>query len=118
MNVLIVENDQSLGRLWAEHIVRLGLNAEFVQTQAAAVTAMQDDKFDVLILNLNLKEGSALAVADYASFKLPKAKAIFVTSNSFFSDGSIFSFMSNACALVPRRTPPDDLAALADYHSR
>ncbi len=118
MNVLIVENDAGLGGLWADHIRRVGLSADVVQSQLQAVEAMQSDTFDVLIVNLNLTAGSALAVADYANYRLPDTKVIFVTSNSFFSDGSIFSFISNACALVPKGTPPGDLAALADYHSR
>jgi len=59
-----------------------------------------------------------MAVADYASYRQPEIKVIFVTSDSFFSDGSIFSYMANACAMVPTRTPPEDLAALVEHHGR
>jgi len=46
--------------------------------------------FDVIVLDLALEEGSALAVADFASYRHPDARVIFVTNASFFSDGSIF----------------------------
>ncbi|MFY0692678.1 MAG: response regulator [Paracoccaceae bacterium] len=118
MNVLIVENDHGLGAVWADHIGRLGAEAELVDTQVQAVAALREDRFDVVILNLNLMSGSAMAVADYASYRWPETKVIFVTGKSFFSDGSIFRFVANACALVPRATPPSDLAALVDYHGR
>ncbi|EPX77261.1 hypothetical protein thalar_02983 [Litoreibacter arenae DSM 19593] len=43
---------------------------------------------------------------------------VFVTSSSFFSDGSIFRYMPNACAMVPSSTLPADLAAVVEYHAR
>jgi hypothetical protein len=39
-----------------------------------------------------------------------------VTNTSFFSDGSIFAFASNACAFVRRGTPPEDLAAMVEHY--
>ena len=35
--------------------------------------------------------GVAMAVADFASYRRPEARVIFVTNTSFFSDGSIFA---------------------------
>lgn len=118
MNVLIVENQAALGAIWCEHISRMGAAATLRSTQDLAIEALRSVKFDVLILNLNLVDGGAMAVADYASYRRPEIKVIFVTSDSFFSDGSIFSYMANVCAMVPKRTSPEDLAALVDYHGR
>jgi DNA-binding response OmpR family regulator len=118
MNVLIVENDARLGEVWCDHIGRFGVCPSLVTNQSDAVEELREQSFDVLILNLNLHFGSAMAVADYASYRRPDMKVIFVSSDSFFSDGSIFNYMSNACAMVPRAMPPEDLAALVDYHAR
>ena len=79
-------------------------------------TALRIWDADVLILNILLAEGSALAVADYASYRLPEAQIIFVTNTSFFSDGPIFSFAPNACAFVQTATPPEDLAAMVEHY--
>jgi len=38
-----------------------------------------------------------------------------VTSTSFFADGSIFQHIPNACAFLQAGTPPEDLAAMAEY---
>ena len=118
MRVLIVENDPYLGRIWCSHIQRLGALVDVVTTQDDAVAHLQLGAFDVLVLDLDLRDGSAMAVADYASYRHPGCKVIFVTSSSFFSDGSIFKYMSNACALIPSAAPPEDMAALVEHHAR
>jgi len=63
-----------------------------------------------------LENGSALAVADYANYRQPDARVIFVTNTSFFSDGSIFAHSANARAFVPSGTPPEDLAAMVEHY--
>ena len=71
-----------------------------------------------MILDLVLDEGSALAVSDFASYRQPLARVIFVTNTSFFSDGSIFRHCVNACAYMPSATPPEDLAAMVEHYAR
>jgi CheY-like chemotaxis protein len=70
----------------------------------------------IIILDLVLAEGSALAVADYANYRCPGTQVIFVTNTNFFSDGSIFSHAANARAFVQRATPPEDLAAMVAHY--
>ncbi len=118
MRVLIVENDPKLGQIWCSHIERLGALVDVATSQSEAVEAIQDFRFEIMVVNLDLSRGSAMAVADYASYRHPDCKVIFVTSSSFFSDGSIFSYMSNACALMPAAVPPEDIAALVAHHAR
>ena len=62
-------------------------------------------------------QGSALAVADFASYRRPDARVLFVTNTSFFSDGSILSHSPNACAYVQSETPPEDLAAMVEHYA-
>lgn len=118
MNVLIVEKNPELGRLWRDHIRRMGASAQLASHQSGALEALREQDFDLLVLNLNLQNNESFALADYASYRRPNMKIIFVTSDGFFSDGSIFSYMSNACAMVPQSMPPEDMAALVDYHGR
>ena len=117
MRVLIVENDPQLGQIWRSHIQRLGALVDVATSQSEAVEAIQD-AYGIMVVNLDLSRGSAMAVADYASYRNPACKVIFVTSSSFFSDGSIFHYMSNACALMPAAVPPEDIAALVAHHAR
>lgn len=118
MNVLIVESMVSLGKVWADHVHRLGSTVTLSSNETDAIENLRNRSFDVIVLNLGLAGGGAEAIADYASYRRPEAKVVFVTSDSFFSDGSIFKYMPNACAMVPEGTAPSDLAALVEYHGR
>jgi len=116
MRVLIVENDPELCALWARHISRLGATVLITNSQGDAVEALQRFDVQLILLNLILKDGSATAIADFASYRRPDANVLFVTNTTFFSDGSIFQHIPNACALVQQGTPPEDLAMMVEYY--
>lgn len=115
MRVLIVEPSPDLGRLWSRHLERLGVSVLLSETQETAIECLRDQDVNIIILNLMLAEGSAFAVADFASYRQPEAKVIFVTNTTFFSDGSIFQHIPNACAFLESGTPPEDLAAMVEH---
>ena len=116
MKVLIVEENADLGRVWGRHLERLGYSVDLVCGQSDAIDTLRVVDVDIIVLNLVLKNGSALAIADFLSYRLPCAKIIFVTSSSFFSDGSIFQHVPNACAMMPSQVSPEDLGALVEHY--
>jgi DNA-binding NtrC family response regulator len=116
VRVLIVESEPNLGRLWQRHLLRSCEVVRLASGQTEAVRQIDAGKFDVIVLDLVLEEGSAFAVADYASYRTPDTKVIFVTNTTFFSDGSIFQHIPNACAFLPTGTRPDDLAAMVEHY--
>jgi len=118
MHVLIVESNASLGLIWARHLERRGCDVVLSCGQRVAIETLQDDgiTIDIIILDLILQDGSAFAVADFASYRQPNAKIIFVTDTSFFSDGSIFQHIPNACVMMPSEVTPDDLTALVEHY--
>ncbi len=116
MRVLIVESDTNLGWLWKRHLERFSATVTLVDSQEAAVAHLEADSVEIIVLDLVLAEGSAIAVADYAAFRQPEAKIVFVTNTTFFSDGSIFQHIPNACAFLPSATPPEDLAAVVEHY--
>lgn len=116
MNVLIVESQPELGQLWQRHLQRQGAYVDLTDCQEAAISALHGADYDIIVLDLVLERGSALAVADFASYRMPNARIIFVTNTSFFSDGSIFAHSSNACAFLQSSTPPEDLAAMVEHY--
>ncbi|MCG6902712.1 MAG: response regulator [Rhodobacter sp.] len=116
MRVLIVESNPELAKLWAGYLERHGAEVLSVACEADAIDTIRDTKVDILVLDLVLDHGSAFAVADFASYSQPLARVIFVTNTSFFSDGSIFRHIPNACAFLPSATAPEDLAAVIDYY--
>lgn len=118
MDVLIVETNADLAAVWARSLERSGATIHVAESEDAAVRAMASDPFNIIVLNLNLQKGSAIAVADFAGFRHPDAKVVFVTSSTFFSDGSIFNHCANACAYLKDNTPPEDLAAIVEHYGR
>ena len=118
MTILIVENDPGLATCWESHLSREGAVVRRAGDADAACALISSEPIRVLVVDLDLPGGGALAVADYASFRQPEARVIFVTANRFFSDGSIFGLSSNAAGYLGTDTPPEDLAALVDHHNR
>lgn len=118
MKVLIVESQAHLGMLWKSCLERQGMDTCLVADQESAFEALRKNAFDVIILDLVLADGQALSIADYASYRRPEARVIFVTNTSFFSDGSIFQMTTNACAFLQSETPPEDLAAMVEHYAR
>lgn len=116
MQVLIVESATALAEIWARHLTRAGFEVTTVSGQGAAITALCHHEISLVIMNLDLPGESSLAVADFASYRRPDARVIFVTASTFFSDGSIFQHVSNACACVSSATQPDDLAAMVSHY--
>ncbi|WP_296762677.1 response regulator [Sediminimonas sp.] len=115
MKVLIVESETDLGRLWQRHLERQGARVTLVGDQDSAIEVLRAEEINVIILDLVIAEGSPLAIADYASYRRPEARVIFVTNTTFFSDGSIFQHSANACAFLRSGTPPEDLAAMVEH---
>ena len=117
MDVLIVESQGDLGLLWKNHFVQKGAHVRLATSQETACEAIVERAPDIIILDLVLADGSALAISDFTSYRAPEARVIFVTDTDFFSDGSIFSLASNACAFVQSNTPPEDLAAMIEHYA-
>jgi DNA-binding response OmpR family regulator len=117
MKVLIVETDSGLAGVWSRHLERLGCEVQVAASQEAAVAGLQQYAVDVIVLDLMLDQGSAFAVADFASYRQPEARVVFVTRSTFFSDGSIFSHIPNACGFFRIDTPPEDLAAIVRHYA-
>jgi len=117
MRVLIVESDPALAGLWRRYLERQEAEVRVATSEPEAVDALTAASVDVIVLDLVLDQGSAFAVADVARFRQPMARVIFVTNTSFFSDGSIFQHIPNACAFLPSATSPEDLAAVVDHYA-
>jgi DNA-binding response OmpR family regulator len=117
MSVLIVANNDSLGQLWCDHLLRQAIDTHLVFSADTAIEALNKTCPDLIVLDLDLPGGKALCIADYANFRFPEARVVFVTNSRFFSDGSIFNHASNACAYIPASTPLEDLSAIVQHYA-
>ena len=116
MRVLIVEENPVLGRIWSRHLERQGYTVDLACNQREAIRLLQQVEINVVVLDLIITDGSAFAIADFCSYRQPEAKVIFITNSRFFSDGSIFQHIPNACAMMPSEVSPEDLGALVEHY--
>lgn len=114
--VLIVESVPELANVWQRHLERQGMVVAHACGQEDAIAHLSEHETDIIIQDLVINEGAALAIADYANYRQPAARVIFVTNTTFFSDGSIFAHSANARAFVQSSTPPEDLAAMVAHY--
>ena len=116
MRILIVVSNPDLGLLWARHLSRGGAEVVLATSQQEAIAEIRANPVDVIVVDVVLVRGSAMAIADFACYRRPESKVIFVSNSSFFSDGSIFQHIPNACAVMPAQVSAADLEAVVDYY--
>ncbi len=116
--ILIVASNEELSQIWARHLERQGHEVHVVTSQDQAADFLCARKPEVLVLDVMLEDGSAIATADFASYRRPETRIVFVTRSTFFADGSLFQHIPNTAAIIPERTNPTDLAEIVAYHGR
>jgi DNA-binding NtrC family response regulator len=115
--VLIVEANADVGRRYAARFGRSGSRAVTAETDVSAIEALREGEFDVIVLNLGLPDGTAAGIADFANYRQPKAKLVLLTTSDSTWGGETFRFFGNVAALLDADLPPDDLAAIVEYHA-
>jgi DNA-binding NarL/FixJ family response regulator len=87
-------------------------------SQAQAVAEMFSLAPAVVLIDLDLAQGSPIAVADFTSYRHPDARVIFISDSDMFSDGSLFAHCGNVHAHVGRGMAEPDMVALVAHHAR
>ena len=118
MNVLIVESTGVRAKQWADHLGDLCTLLTAAPTRADAVEALRNVDYDAIVLDLSLAEGTALMIADYAAYRQPWARVIFVTRGAGSEDGWLFENYANARGVTSADVAPQDLAAMVDYYAK
>ena len=118
MSFLIVQSNAVLSQVWKRHLMRLGQDADAVSKTEDAITQLGAKSYQVIILDLETDGHRALNVADYAGYRQPHARVLFVTASSFFSDGRLLRQYSNACGVLHKATQPEDLVAMAHHYAQ
>lgn len=115
MRVLIAQHNTELGKLWARFLEREGVSVVLADSQSEALKQLRAQSFDALVLEMVLPDGGAIAIADFAAYRLPDVPVITVNSTSFFSDGSIFELLPNVQSVLQAPVEAEDLAAMVSH---
>jgi DNA-binding NtrC family response regulator len=117
MRVLIVEENLHRGALWKRFLERSDAKVDLVSTTEEATSALSCRSYDSLVINIAMANAAILAISDLASYRNPDIAIVTVTSGSFFSDGSIFKMIPNACGCVGGDVLPMDLVEIVSYYA-
>ena len=116
--ILIVADSGELARIWDRHLQRQNNHVTIATSETEAIDALRDHEVGVVVLDLMLEDGSAFLIADYASYRQPNARIVFVTKTGFFSDGSLFKQVPNTAAILQANAAPSDVAEIVSYYGR
>jgi CheY-like chemotaxis protein len=116
VRTLIVEHQRDLAEVWARFLTRNGLTCTIAGSEAEAYDKLREDVFDAIVLDMELPEGTAIAVADFATYRNPDIPIIAVTARGFFSDSAILQLVPNARGLLRESMRLDDMAALVQHY--
>ncbi len=115
MRVLIAQHNMELGQLWAGFLEREGVDTTLATSQKEALRLLRLHSYDALVLEMVMPDGGAIAIADFAAYRMPDVPVITVNSSSFFSDGSIFQLMPNVQSVMQAPVEGEHLAAVISH---
>jgi DNA-binding response OmpR family regulator len=117
MEILIVEANCDLGRIWQRHLQRFCFGVDRVTSSSQAIDRLQVAKYSVVIIGADDAVIGSISLTNVIGFRSPTSKVIFVSNDQFFSDGSIYQLLSNDCIHLPANAKPEDICAYVSHYS-
>lgn len=81
MRVLLVEDDSAIVSTLSELLTQEGYSVEACSTQDEAITFLEHDSFDLVLLDVTLRQGNGFAVCSAARKLHPELPIIFLTAS-------------------------------------
>ena len=115
-DILVVEDDPALGRMWQSALGRLGHGVRHVATVAAAKREVSLARADVILLDLNLGQESGLGLVTLAAYVNPQVRVLVVTGTAMFPRGELFGLSPHIVAVLRKPVPVEQVIALIGHH--
>lgn len=115
-DILIVEDDPLLGRLWQKAIGRAGHAVRLAATASEARRALLLQAADLVILDLNLGPESGLGTVTLAAYANPAVRVLVTTGSTLFPRGELFAMAPCIAAVLRKPVPPEEIIALIEHH--
>ena len=116
MDILIVEDDAMLGRLWMLALRKGGHDAVHVRSASEARKSLLVRPADMIILDLNLGSESGLTLATLAGYVNPECRVIVVTGTQLFPHGELFSLDRSIAAIMRKPVDLNEMLAMVEHH--
>ncbi|MFD1343170.1 response regulator [Litorisediminicola beolgyonensis] len=117
MQALIVEDNPGLAFLWSETLEDAGFACDSVDDCESAMPLVLRKRYDVVILDLIVKDGNTLSLSDWISMRSPDTAVIMLTGAAVFRNGEHTTEASGVDWFLRKPVPPSDLRAMALYLS-
>ena len=115
MKVLVVEDDPNLRALWAAVLERGGHAPRLEETEAAARVALQEEPFDLVLLDLYLGADQTIDVAGLARLLRPETRIVVVTGTTLYHEGELFDLAAQVAAVLRKPVDIEDLMAVCEH---
>jgi len=109
--VLLVEDDGAHAILMRESLKRLSATVDHARTRAAAVNALEEGRFDVVVLDAGLPDGSGFEIQRWLRERGDASPIIFVTSDDL-AEHAVEAVRAGAAHYVIKR--PNYLEQMRD----
>lgn len=110
-HILVVEDDESMGRLTQAHLESLGYNVSVAVDVAQALEILVRHPHDVVITDLNLPDLSGLDLLQKIRANFPETAVIIVTAFGTI-ETAVEAIKYGAYDYVPKPVHPDELESL------
>ncbi len=115
MKCLVADDNPDLARLWAPALSADGHDVTACTDGHDAVNQMRVANFDLLVLDLFMPGGGALALARVAIYNNPDAQVLVVTGADCFAYGELLEMGDNIAMVLRKPVSPRDLRSFVSH---
>lgn len=115
MNILIVEDDLALRTVWEHALQDAGHDVSSASCRNEAMRALLTGQFDLIVLDVMVRDSNALTLMDYISYAQPETPVMVVTGTGFFPNGEMGNLQPNVDWFLRKPLPVSDFMAIVDH---
>ncbi|MCV6597746.1 MAG: response regulator [Mangrovicoccus sp.] len=109
MNVLIIEDDPNLRRLWRSALCRLGYEVDEVAALAAAQQAIDRRRYDIVLLDLYLAQERGLSFISQTVSAQPDCDVLILAGSALPCESEFFAASPAVRAVLRKPVDVEDL---------
>lgn len=115
MKVLIVEDDPILSEIWDDVLSEADFDVVSRSTSASALVEVLKTSFDLVVLDLFVRDGSTIALANTIALRQPDTSIMLVTGSGVFPRGEHKDLAAGIDWILRKPIRPSELQAMARY---
>lgn len=115
MRCLVVEDCEELAKLWRLELMARGFVVDVALSAEEAFKSMLHTRFDLIVADLGLPDGSGVTVAQSAAMRAPEADVVVVTARADFPNGELFGMSDNIVGVFRKTADMADLFAFVEH---